>query len=144
MIGYTTGVFDLFHIGHLNIISQAARQCDHLIVGVTTDELAATEKGRRPVVPYEERSAIVAAVRGVAEVVPQDNIDKLLAWEQLQFNKIFVGTDWQGSARWSALEAAFSDRGVQVVYFPYTEHTSSSHLRSVLDFLSRDSAGQGG
>lgn len=137
-------MFDLFHIGHLNIITQAAEQCDRLIVGVTTDELAAGDKGRRPVVPYEERAAIVAAIRVVAEVVPQCENNKVADWERLGFNRLFVGSDWRGSDRWNALEAAFEERGVEVVYFPYTEHTSSSHLRAVLDLLSGDIAGLGG
>ena len=95
-VGYTTGVFDLFHIGHLNILRRAKEQCDYLIVGVSTDELVEKEKQKRPVIPYEERVAIVEAIRYVDVVVPQVNKDKLAAYKRLKFDAMFVGSDWKG------------------------------------------------
>jgi glycerol-3-phosphate cytidylyltransferase len=140
VIGYATGVFDLFHIGHLNIIRQARERCDRLIVGVSTDELVEREKGRLPVIPYEERAAIVASIEGVGRVVPQQSMDKLSAWEEFRFSRVFVGGDWRGSERWNTLEREFASRGVEVVYFPYTQHTSSTLLRATLGDLAGELA----
>jgi glycerol-3-phosphate cytidylyltransferase len=132
VIGYTTGVFDLFHIGHLNLLRAASAGCDQLIVGVTTDELSCADKGRRPVIPFAERAAIVAAIRGVDRVVPQLMNDKARAWEELRFNKLFVGDDWRGTPRWNALEAELIPKGVLFEYLPYTQHISSSRIRSIV------------
>ena len=132
IIGYTTGVFDLFHIGHLNILRRAKEQCDYLIVGVSTDELVESYKHKSPVIPYEERKAIVEAIKYVDEVVPQINRDKLAAWKQYRFDKMFVGDDWKGSELFSRLEDEFRKLGVEIVYFPYTKGTSSSYLRKIL------------
>lgn len=134
-IGYTAGVYDLFHIGHLNVLKRAKLACDHLIVAVTTDELAEQRKGRRPVIPFVERMAIIAAVRYVDEVVPQTSMDKLEAWNNLRFNRMFVGDDWRGTPKWNELERQFAPLGVEIVYFPYTTHTSSTKLREVLERL---------
>jgi len=131
-IGYTTGVFDLFHIGHLNILKQAKEQCETLIVGVSTDELVAY-KGTKAIIPFEERLEIVRAIRYVDQVVPQESMNKLLAWEQLGFNVMFVGSDWKGTTKWNLIEKQFEEKGVEIVYFPYTEHISSTKLRKVLD-----------
>ncbi|MBQ8047209.1 MAG: adenylyltransferase/cytidyltransferase family protein [Prevotella sp.] len=133
IIGYTTGVFDMFHVGHLNILRQAKEQCDYLIVGVTTDDLCVNYKHKAPIVPYEERKAIVEAIRYVDQVVPQVNRDKFLAWEQLHFDRMFVGDDWKGSSLFSEVERRFRDVGVTVIYFPYTKGTSSTILREKLD-----------
>ncbi|MCP1727877.1 glycerol-3-phosphate cytidylyltransferase [Natronospira proteinivora] len=133
MIGYTTGVYDLFHVGHLNLLKRAKLECDHLIVGVTTDELCEQRKGTRPVIPFTERMEIVEHIRFVDEVVPQTNMDKIEAWNNLRFDRMFVGDDWKGSEKWNALERDFAERGVEIVYFPYTRHTSSSKLREVLE-----------
>jgi glycerol-3-phosphate cytidylyltransferase len=129
VIGYTTGVFDMFHIGHLNILKKAKDYCDYLIVGVTTDELCVSYKHKTPILPYEERKAIVEAIRYVDEVVPQTDRDKYSAWERLQFNRMFVGDDWKGSPLFSEVEQKFRKVGVDIVYFPYTQGTSSSILR---------------
>lgn len=134
-IGYTTGVFDLFHIGHLNVIRSAKLECDYLIVGVTTDELSESEKGRRPVIPFVERFEIVENIKYVDNVVPQVNYDKIEAWNNLKFNKIFVGDDWKGTARWNKLEKAFTELGVEICYLPYTKHTSSTKIRKILDIF---------
>ena len=129
IIGYTTGVFDMFHVGHLNILRRAKEQCDYLIVGVTTDELCLSYKHKAPIVPYEERRAIIEAIRYVDEVVPQIDRDKFGAWERLHFNRMFVGDDWKGSELFSTVEKRFTEVGVDIVYFPYTKGTSSTILR---------------
>lgn len=125
-IGYTTGVFDLFHIGHLNILRKAKENCDYLIVGVSTDELVQKYKQKWPVIPFEERMAIVNAIKYVDHVVAQDHRDKYQAWENIKFNKMFVGDDWKGSPLFNSLENKFKLVGVEVVYFPYTPGTSST------------------
>lgn len=132
IIGYTTGVYDMFHIGHLNVIQKAKEQCDHLIVGVSTDELVQHDKGKTPVIPYEERAAIIAALRYVDEVVPQTNKNKFGAWKQYHFNKMFVGSDWQGTPQWIKYEEQFRPVGVEIIYLPHTDGISSTLLT---DFL---------
>lgn len=131
-VGYTTGVFDLFHIGHLNILKKAKEQCEYLIVGVSTDENVMSYKKKTPVIPFEERIAIVEALKYVDEVVPQTNMDKYQAWEKLKFNAIFHGDDWKGSKVYEEIEQKFSDVGVDMVYFSYTKGTSSTILADVL------------
>ena len=138
MVGYTAGVFDLFHIGHLNILRRARSSCDYLIVGVTTDELSRSGKGVNPVVPFSERVEIIRAVRYVDEVVPQDSYDKVTAWKTLGFNKIYVGSDWKDTAVWAALEQELLTHNVKVVYLPYTQNTSSTKLRAFLDSYRAD------
>lgn len=135
IIGYTTGVFDLFHIGHLNILRRAKEQCDYLIVGVSTDELVEHYKHKKPVIGFEERCEIVKAIRYVDEVVPQTNQDKFAAWEKRHFDRLFVGDDWKGSALFNELEERFHPVGVEIVYFPYTQQTSSTYLKQTLDTL---------
>lgn len=131
-IGYTAGVFDLFHIGHLNILKNAKNNCDYLIVGITTDELAEKRKGKKPIIPFSERIEIVKNLKFVDMVVPQNTMNKKEIWENLKFNKMFVGDDWKGTPSWNNLEKEFNDINVEIVYFPYTTHTSSSILRDVL------------
>ena len=128
-VGYTTGVFDLFHIGHLNILKKAKEQCDYLIVGVSTDELVQSYKNKLPVIPFEERMEIVKSIRYVDEVVAQENRDKYSAWENLQFDVMFVGDDWKGNKLFEEVEQKFKSVGVDIVYFPYTQGTSSTILR---------------
>ena len=128
IIGYTTGVFDMFHVGHLNLLARAREQCDKLIVGVSTDDVVLDYKGHAPIVPYAERVAIVKAIRYVDEVVPQTSMDKFAAWERLRFNRLFHGNDWKGSAMYNEVEAKLKAVGVEVVYFPYTQGTSSTLL----------------
>lgn len=131
IIGYTTGVYDLFHIGHLNLLRKAKAQCDYLIVGVSTDELVGY-KGKRSVIPFEERKAIVGAIKYVDEVVTQENMDKLGAWKKYRFNVVFVGDDWKGTEKWNRIEAELAEVGVKVVYFPYTKGTSSTLINNTL------------
>jgi glycerol-3-phosphate cytidylyltransferase len=135
IIGYTTGVFDMFHVGHLRILEKARRHCDELIVGVTTDELSIANKGKSPIIAFNERFDIVAALRCVDRAVAQDTMDKIAAWDQLRFDRMFVGDDWKGTPKWNALEADFATRNVEIVYFPYTTHTSSTILRSALESI---------
>ena len=132
IIGYTTGVFDLFHIGHLNILRRAREKCDKLIVGVTTDELLKVYKNKSPIIPFEERISIVKSIKYVDEVVPQENMDKLSHWDNLKFNVVFVGDDWQNTDKWNKIESDFNKIGVKVVYFPYTEGTSSTLINDIL------------
>lgn len=129
VIGYTTGVFDMFHIGHLNIIKRAKENCDYLIVGVSTDELVRYEKKKMPIIPFSERCAIVDAIKYVDKVVPQINKNKLEAWEKYHFDKMFVGSDWRGTSQWDEFEKEFKNVGVEIIYFDYTEGISSTILR---------------
>ena len=132
-IGYTTGVFDLFHIGHLNILKRAKLECDYLIVGITTDELGLSAKNKKPVIPFPERMEIIESIKFVDEVVPQTNYDKIEAWNNLKFDLMFVGNDWKGTDKWNQIEKDFNKCGVEIIYFSYTSHTSSTILRDVLD-----------
>ena len=132
IIGYTTGVYDMFHIGHLNIIRKAKEQCDYLIVGVSTDELVETVKKKRPIIPFVERVEIVRALRYVDEVVPQVDKNKFAAWERYHFNKMFVGDDWKGTPQWEGFEKQFTPIGVEIVYLPYTDGISSTKLTGVI------------
>lgn len=125
-IGYTTGVFDLFHIGHLNIIKQAKAQCEYLIVGVSTDDLVEQYKHKRPVIPYVERAAIVEAIRYVDKVVPQESMDKLDAWRRLSFDVMFHGDDWKGSKMYNEIQEEFSQHGVDLVFLKHTDGTSTT------------------
>lgn len=128
VIGYTTGVFDMFHIGHLNILRGAKEKCDFLIVGVSTDELVQKEKGKTPVIFYQERAEIVSAIKYVDKVVAQTTKNKVEAWEKYHFNKMFVGSDWKGTPQWNDYEKQFSPLGVQIVYLPHTDGISSTLL----------------
>ena len=132
-IGYTTGVFDLFHIGHLNVLKRAKLECDYLIVGVTSDELCLSAKNKKPIIPFSERMEIVEHIKFVDEVVPQVNYDKMEAWNNLKFDRMFVGDDWKGTEKWNQIEQDFAKVGVEIVYFPYTSHTSSTKQREVLE-----------
>lgn len=129
IVGYTTGVFDMFHIGHLNILKRAKEHCDILIVGVTTDELCQSYKNKLPIIPYEERKAIIEAIKYVDKVVPQLNRDKFSAWEEHKFDVMFVGDDWKGSELFEAVERKLNNVGCRVKYLPYTQGTNSTILR---------------
>lgn len=132
VIGYTAGVYDMFHIGHLNIIRRAKKQCDYLIVAVSTDELVEKEKGKTPVIPYKERAEIIGALKYVDQVVPQINKKKVEAWEKYHFDKMFVGSDWKGSMQWKKYEEEFKTLGVEIVYLEYTDGISSTKLTRVI------------
>ena len=135
-VGYTTGVFDMFHIGHLNIIKRAKEQCDYLIVGVSTDELVQEYKNKKPIIPFYERCEIVKALEYVDKVVAQENRDKFWAWKKLNFDVMFVGDDWKGKSLFVEVEEEFKKVGVDIVYFPYTKDTSSTILREKLNSIS--------
>ena len=131
VIGYTTGVYDLFHIGHLNLLKNAKGLCDKLIVGVTVDELV-KYKNKRAVIPFEERLEIVRSIKYVDAAIAQESLDKFAAWEKLKFDILFVGDDWYQSERWQELEEKFQRVGVRVIYFPYTKGTSSTLINQTL------------
>jgi len=131
-VGYTTGVYDLFHIGHLNVLRNAKELCNFLIVGVSTDELVQHDKNKTPVIPYVERVQIVEAIRYVDMVVPQPNKNKLEAWVKYHFDAMFVGNDWEGTSTWKKFEEQFKPLGVDIVYLPHTDGTSSTLLTEVL------------
>lgn len=128
VVGYTTGVFDMFHVGHLNLLRHARENCDRLIVGVSTDDVVREYKHHAPIIPFEERAAIVRAIRYVDEVVPQTTMDKFAAWEKHHFHRLFHGNDWQGSPLYNEVERKLHAVGVEVVYFDYTQGTSSTLL----------------
>ena len=128
VIGYTTGVYDMFHIGHLNILRRAKEQCDYLIVGVSTDELVQHDKNKTPVIPFKERAAIISAIKYADEVVPQIDKNKFGAWEKYHFDKMFVGSDWEGTPQWKKYEEEFKTVGVEIVYLPHTDGISSTQL----------------
>ncbi|MEC4017821.1 adenylyltransferase/cytidyltransferase family protein [Streptomyces sp. H27-D2] len=135
-VGYAPGVYDLFHVGHLNILRHARSQCDYLVAGVVSDEMAQLAKGRAPVVPLIERLEIVRSIRFVDAAFVETVPDKLETWQQVRFDRIFKGDDWRGTGKGAKLESDFRTVGVEVVYFPYTVHTSSTQLRRALDTLS--------
>lgn len=131
VIGYTTGVFDLFHIGHLNLLKNAKGLCDKLIVGITTDELV-SYKNKKAVIPFEERIEIVRNIKYVDAVVPQENMDKIEACKKLKCDVIFVGDDWYNTPKWKDIEEELKGVGVKVIYFPYTKGTSSTLINEIL------------
>lgn len=131
-VGYASGVFDMFHVGHLNILRRARELCDWLVVGVATDEYVEQLKGSGPVIPFEERLDIVSALQIVDEVVHDHSEDKTVAWSARPFDVIFKGDDWKGMPKGVRLESQMSELGVAVCYFPYTMHTSSAMLRQRL------------
>lgn len=135
IIGYTTGVFDLFHVGHLNMLSNAKSMCDRLIVGVSTDELA-NYKNKKIVIPYDERIQIVKNIRHVDAVVPQESMDKFEAWKRLKFDIMFVGDDWYGNPKWETYEKQLAEVGVKIIYFPYYKGTSSTRIKEIISKLS--------
>lgn len=134
-IGYAAGAFDLFHVGHLNILKHAKSECDFLIAGVVSDELLLKRKGVAPVIPLTERMEIVGNIRYVDRVVPESLPTKMDMWRELRFNVFFKGDDWRGTPEGNRLEHQFAEVGVEVVYFPYTVTTSSTSLRRALDLL---------
>lgn len=131
-VGYTDGVFDLFHIGHLNMIEAAKRQCEHLIVGVHGDDVVEEYKHRRPIINEEDRRRIVASMKGVDCAVINRFRDKIKLWELYQFNVVFIGDDWKGTERWNNFERILNDVNVDVVYVPYTKGISTTEIREKL------------
>lgn len=136
IVGYAPGAYDLFHVGHLRLLSRARRECDFLVAGVVSDEMCRRSKGAVPVIPLMERLEIVANI-GLVDAVHVERVpDKLLSWEQVRFDRLFKGDDWRDTPKGRQLELSMASVGVEVVYFPYTEQTSSTLLRRVLHRLS--------
>lgn len=131
VIGYTAGVFDLFHIGHLNLLRNAKGMCDKLVVGVTVDELV-TYKGKHAMIPFEDRAEIVRSIRYVDAVVPQYDMDKVTICKKLKADVLFVGDDWYDSPKWQDYEKECIDAGIKIVYFPYTRGISSTQISKAL------------
>ena len=132
-IGYTTGVFDLFHIGHLNILKKAKEQCEFLIVGVTTDELCKKRKNKVPIICEKERIEIVRAIKYVDKVVEQVDMDKLAMIKRYGVDVVFVGSDWKGTPSWKQYEKEFAKEDCEVIYLDYTDGISSTILRMRLN-----------
>ena len=134
IIGYTTGVWDLLHIGHINILKNCKSMCDKLIVGVSTDEIIQKVKNKKPTIPFEERCEILKSISYVDVVVPQENYEnKFEPWERYKFDIMFVGDDWFNTNKWKGLEKQFDKKGVRIVYFPYTKGTSSTLINKILE-----------
>ncbi|MGL5901978.1 MAG: adenylyltransferase/cytidyltransferase family protein [Cetobacterium sp.] len=131
IVGYTSGVYDLFHVGHLNLLKNAKGLCDKLIVGVTTDELV-SYKNKKAVIPFSERLEIVRSIKFVDAVIPQEDMDKFKMWEKLKFDVMFVGDDWFKTEKWEEIEKKLKKVGVRIIYFPYTKGVSSTLLNEVL------------
>ena len=136
-IGYTCGVYDLFHIGHLNLLRNAKGMCDKLIVGVTTDELA-SYKNVKPVIPFEERIDIIRNIKYVDIAISQENMDKFSICEKLNVDYLFVGDDWYKTEKWKQYEEQLKKIGTKVIYFPYTKSTSSTIVRGILNKLNEE------
>lgn len=134
IIGYTSGVYDLFHVGHLNLLNNARGLCDYLIVGVTSDELVAY-KNKKAVIPHAERMEIVRNIKSVDAVIPQYDMDKFAMWERLKFDVMFVGDDWFKTPKWETIEEKLKSVGVKIVYFPYTRGVSSTFINETLKNL---------
>ena len=134
IIGYTTGVFDLFHIGHLNMLKNAKSLCDRLIVGVTSDELV-SYKNKKAVIPFEERLEIVRSIKYVDAAIVQESMDKFSVWKKLKFDVMFVGDDWYNTPKWNELNEIFNNVDVKIIYFPYTKGTSSTLINQTLENL---------
>jgi len=132
IIGYTTGVFDLFHVGHVNVLKNAKSMCDKLIVGVSTDELVANAKNKKPVIPFIERCEIVASCKYVDVVIAQNDRNKIKIHDKLKFDILFVGDDWYGHKNWKNMELELKENGVRLVFFPYTKGTSSTLINEIL------------
>lgn len=132
LIGYTSGVFDLFHIGHINILRNSKALCDKLVVGVTPDDLVEKNKNKKAVIPFNERLEIIRSIKYVDLAIQQPSYDKKITWEKLKFDILFVGDDWFNNSNWKEYEIFFSSVNVKVVYFPYTKNTSSTLINNFL------------
>ena len=134
ILGYTTGVLDVCHIGHINLLRNAKSLCDKLIVGVSTDDVVAY-KNKKPVIPFEERIEIIRSIKFVDTAIPQFNIDKLQAYHKIKYNILFVGDDWFDNQNWQMLEKELAKNKVKIIYFPYTKNTSSTLINETLNKL---------
>ncbi|MFV0465954.1 MAG: adenylyltransferase/cytidyltransferase family protein [Lachnospiraceae bacterium] len=132
IIGFTQGTFDMFHVGHLNLLTNAKKECDYLIVGVNSDDLVLSYKKKEVIVPIDERIAIVSAIRYVDEVICTTVLDKKDAWNRIKFDRLFIGDDWKDNHRWKKTEEEMRSLGASVIYLPYTKETNSTLLREKL------------
>lgn len=132
IIGFTAGTFDMFHVGHLNLLKNAKKECDYLIVGVNSDELVKNYKNKEVIVPLAERMQIVEAIKYVDEVIRMDSLDKMAVWKEKHYDRLFIGDDWKGNERWIKTEEEMGKVGAQVCYLPYTQETCSTMLREKL------------
>lgn len=132
VIGFTAGTFDMFHIGHLNLIKNARSRCDYLIVGVNTDRLVRAYKEKNVIVPLAERIEIIRSLRFVDEVMEVDDLDKKVSWNQKHYDLLFIGDDWKGNPRWEETAKEMKRYGVQTIFLPHTEGTNSTLLREKL------------
>jgi glycerol-3-phosphate cytidylyltransferase len=132
IIGYTTGVFDMFHIGHLHLLKKAKNHCDYLIVGVSSDELVKEYKQKKPIIPFEHRMEIIASLSCVDEVIVQSHRDKIKQYHDVGYDVMFVGDDWKGSELFNNLESQLKERGASIEYFDYTKNISSTHFTKIL------------
>ena len=137
VIGYTTGVYYLFHVGHLNLFKNAKGMCDKLIVGVTVDELV-QYKGKNSMIPFEDRIELVRSCKYVDAAVPQYDMDKLTACKKLGATYLFVGDDWYGTEKWKKYDKDFAKEGIKIIYFPYTKGISSTKIQAALDAVRKD------
>lgn len=134
-IGYTQGTYDLFHIGHLNLLNHAKEQCDYLIVGVNTDHLVKEYKNRNVIIPEQERARIVEAIKAVDEVVLTDTLDKKIIAEKLKFDAIFIGDDWKNNERWISTKKEMLQMGIDVVFLPHTDGISTTDIRNKINIV---------
>lgn len=132
IIGYTQGTYDMFHIGHLNLLRNAKLLCDYLVVGVNSDELVKTYKSKSAIIPLSERMDIVGSIKYVDRVISCDSLDKMVAYSKVHFNRLFIGDDWKGNARWEETGKRMAEIGVELIYLPHTRGTSSTMLRDKL------------
>ena len=132
-VGYTSGVFDLFHIGHLNLLKNAKSLCDKLIVGVSTNGLVKKYKNKQPIIPYNERVEIIRSIKFVDLVISQNSLNKIQSYKKLKYDVIFVGDDWYASKKWKLFDNQFKKLGVKIVYLPYTKKTSSTKINKILN-----------
>jgi len=139
IVGFTTGVFDMFHIGHLHLLKKAKNRCDYLIVGVSTDELVQSYKNKTPIIPFEHRLEIIASLKFVDEVVAITHRDKKRTYLDVGYDTLFVGDDWKGSKIFNDLEKYLESYGAKVEYFPYTKDVSSTQFREILTNIANNS-----
>ena len=133
ILGYTTGVFDLFHVGHVRLLKKAKSLCDKLIVGVSSDKLVKKYKNKYPIISQKERIEVVKSNEYVDYVVSQNTLDKFISWKKLKYDLVFVGDDWFATTKWKQLDKKFNDLGVRIIYLPYTKGTSSTKINNILD-----------
>ena len=136
IIGYVSGAWDMFHIGHLNLLKKAKAHCDYLIVGVNTDERIIEQKKRTPVFSYKERAAIVEACKYTDKVIPQNDSDRLATWKKYHFNKLFAGSDWKDTPRWNQYKEQLEPLGVEIIFFPRTKGVSTTKIRAAIQRIS--------